>query len=107
MRSWSARCSPCPAAPISPAWGASRARTSATPLTVLVVILFNLIMLALLEIPALGYVLAPETTPARVDRFKAALSAHGHHAGIWIAGGVGALLVLRGTIELLGGLSVN
>jgi Sap, sulfolipid-1-addressing protein len=69
--------------------------------TVLVVIVFNLIMLALLEIPALGYVLAPETTPARVDRFKAALVAHGRHAGIWIAGVVGALLVLRGTIELL------
>ena len=69
--------------------------------TVLVVILFNLIMLALLEIPALGYVLAPDTTPARVDRFKAALVAHGRHAGIWIAGVVGALLVLRGTIELL------
>ena len=69
--------------------------------TVFVVILFNLIMLVLLEIPALGYILAPETTPARVDRFKAALSAHGRRAGIWIAGVVGVLLVLRGTIELL------
>lgn len=70
-------------------------------LTVLVVIVFNVIMLALLEIPALGYLLAPETTPARVDRFKAAIAAHGRRAGIWITGVVGALLVLRGTIELL------
>ena len=41
------------------------------------------------------------TSRTLVDRFKAALVAHGRHAGIWIAGVVGALLVLRGTIELL------
>jgi hypothetical protein len=70
-------------------------------LTVVVVILFNVIMLALLEVPALGYILAPETTPARVERFKAALSAHGRRVGIWGTGIVGGLLVLRGTIELL------
>ena len=64
-------------------------------------ILFNVIMLALLEVPALGYVLAPETTPGRVDRFKAAISAHGRRVGIWGTGILGGLLVLRGTIELL------
>ena len=51
--------------------------------TVLTVLLINVIMLALLEIPTVGYLLAPETTPGRVDRFKAAISRHGRQAGIW------------------------
>ena len=54
-----------------------------TTATVLSVLAFNLIMLALLEIPTLGYILAPESTPDRVARFKAGLSRHGRRAGIW------------------------
>ena len=65
------------------------------------VLAFNVIMLALLEVPTLGYVLAPESTPDRVARFKAGLSGHGRSAGIWGAGVIGGLLVVRGTIELL------
>ena len=49
--------------------------------TVVTVIGFNVIMLALLELPALGYLVAPEATPGRVDRFKAGLSRHGRRAG--------------------------
>jgi hypothetical protein len=69
--------------------------------TVLTVIAINLIMLALLELPTLGYVLAPETTPGRVDRFKASISRHGRKAGIWGAAVIGGLLIARGAIELL------
>jgi hypothetical protein len=58
-------------------------------------------MLALIELPTLGYLLAPETTPGKVDRFKAAISRHGRQAGIWGAGVIGSLLILRGAIELL------
>jgi hypothetical protein len=72
-----------------------------TTATVLSVLAFNLIMLALLEIPTLGYLLAPEKTPAAVDRLKAAISRHGRQAGIWGAAVIGGLLVLRGVIELL------
>ena len=72
--------------------------TFATVLTVLAV---NLIMLALLEVPTFGYVLAPESTPGAVDRFKAAISRHGRRAGIWGAGVIGFLLIVRGLIELL------
>jgi hypothetical protein len=72
-----------------------------TAATVLVVIAFNLIMLALLEIPTLGYLLAPEKTPAAVDRFKAAISRHGRQGAIWGAALIGGLLVLRGVIELV------
>ena len=73
-----------------------------TSATVLAVLAFNVIMLALLEIPTLGYLLAPEKTPAAVDRLKAGISRHGRKAAIWGAAVIGALLVLRGVIELLG-----
>jgi hypothetical protein len=72
-----------------------------TTATVLAVLAFNVIMLALLEIPTLSYLLAPEKTPAAVDRFKASISRHGRKAGIWGAAVIGSLLVLRGVIELL------
>ena len=72
-----------------------------TTATVLAVLAFNVIMLALLEIPTLGYLLAPEKTPAAVDRFKARISHHGRKAGIWAAAVIGSLLVLRGVVELL------
>ena len=68
----------------------------------LAVLAFNVIMLALLEIPTVGYLLAPEKTPAAVDRLKAAISRHGRQGAIWGAGVIGGLLVLRGVIELLG-----
>ena len=69
--------------------------------TVLAVLAFNLIMLALLEIPTLGYLLAPEKTPAAVDRLKAAISSHGRQWAMWGAAVIGSLLLLRGVIELL------
>jgi hypothetical protein len=68
--------------------------------TVLTVLAFNAIMLVLLEVPTLGYVLAPESTPDAVSRFKAGLSRHGRHAGIWGAAVVGGLLIARGAIEV-------
>ena len=73
----------------------------ATVPTVLIVLAVNLIMLALLEVPTFGYLLAPESTPEAVDRFKAGLSRHGRRAGIWAAAVIGGLLVVRGAIELL------
>jgi hypothetical protein len=45
--------------------------------TVLCVIGFNLIMLALLEVPLLGYTFAPDRTPGAVQGFKGAISRHG------------------------------
>ena len=42
-----------------------------TPETVILVVVFNLIMLALLEIPLLGFAIAPGWTAATSDRAKA------------------------------------
>ena len=71
------------------------------PQTVLAILGFNLIMLALLELPLLSYWLEPDATPARVERFKAALRRDGRRIAIRIAAGAGALLIVRGAITLI------
>ncbi len=73
----------------------------APPETVLVILGFNMIMLVLLEVPLLGYWLAPDTTPERVDRFKAALRRDGRRLAIRIATLIGMLLIARGAITLV------
>jgi hypothetical protein len=65
---------------------------------VLLVVMVNVIMLALLEIPLIGYIVTPDKTPAAVERAKAALSSHGRH---WLVVGnlvIGTLLIVRGVI---------
>ncbi len=73
----------------------------AIPVTVAVILGFNLIMLLLLELPLLGYVLAPDWTPKAVVRFRAALNARGRGWAVRGAAIVGILLVARGVIALL------
>ncbi len=73
----------------------------ATVPTVLVIIGFNVMLLLLLEIPLLGYALAPERTVVEVQRFRAWLSRSGRRMAIIGAAGIGALLVARGVIGLL------
>jgi hypothetical protein len=72
-----------------------------TPATVLTIILFNLIMLALLEIPLLGFVIAPEWTPRAIDRAKAWVGRHWRRFLVRFNTVIGALLVLKGLIQLL------
>jgi len=69
--------------------------------TILVILAFNAMILALLEIPLIAYLLAPERTVVVVQDFTAWLSRNGLRAGIYAAAGLGALLILRGVIELL------
>jgi hypothetical protein len=66
--------------------------------TVGMVLVFNLIMLMLLEVPLIGYTFAPEWTPRAVDRFKAWIGRVGRRAAVYGAGGIGALLVIKGLI---------
>jgi len=65
------------------------------------ILLVNVIMLILLELPLLGYILAPETTPQRVAAFRAWLSSHGRRIGIRVATAIGLLLWVRAVIELV------
>jgi hypothetical protein len=69
--------------------------------TILVILGFNIMLLILLEIPLIGYVFAPERTVVAVQNFRGWLSKNGLKAGIYVAAGLGALLIVRGVIEFL------
>jgi hypothetical protein len=69
--------------------------------TVLVILAFNVMLLVLLEVPLVGYAVAPERTVVEVQRFRAWLSRSGRRMAIIAAAGIGAVLVARGVIELL------
>jgi Sap, sulfolipid-1-addressing protein len=72
-----------------------------TPETVLAVLGFNLIMLALLEVPLVCFVLAPDWTPRAIDRAKAWIGRHSRRFAVYLLTVAGALLVLKGVLELL------
>ena len=61
----------------------------------------NLVMLLLLELPLLAYTLAPDWTPDAVNRFKAWFNSNARVLGFRAALVIGALLVVKGVIELL------
>jgi hypothetical protein len=65
------------------------------------VLLFNVIMLALLELPLIGYIFAPEWTPRAVDRFKGWFSRNARMIGFRLALLFGVLLIVRGLIYLI------
>jgi hypothetical protein len=69
--------------------------------TILVILGFNVMLLILLEIPLIGYLLAPERTVVAVQDFQGWLSKNGLKAGIYFAAGLGAFLIVRGVIEFL------
>jgi hypothetical protein len=72
-----------------------------TSATVLTVVGFNLIMLMLLELPLLGFVVAPDWTPGAVERSKAWFSRNGHKAAVIALTVLGSALVLKGIIGLV------
>jgi hypothetical protein len=72
-----------------------------TPETVALVVAFNLIMLALLEIPLLGFAIAPDRTVATIDRAKVWLSRNGRRFAMTALTVIGALLVVKALIEFL------
>jgi Sap, sulfolipid-1-addressing protein len=69
--------------------------------TALLVIGFCLIQLALLELPLIGYALAPGWTQNAVTGFRAWLGRNGRRAAANLAIVIGALLILRGVATLL------
>lgn len=72
-----------------------------TPLTVLSVIGFNLIMLWLLEVPLVGFVVAPHWTPQAIERARAWVSRRAHTFAVRGFTAVGVLLVGKGLVGLL------
>jgi hypothetical protein len=68
---------------------------------VLLVVGFCLMQQLLLEVPLLGYAFAPERTQRAVTGFREWLARNGRRAGTIVATVLGALLLVRGLIELL------
>jgi hypothetical protein len=69
--------------------------------TVLTVIAFNLIMLMLLEVPLIGYSIAPDRTAATLQRFSAWLSRRGSRIALVAAVVIGVGFVARGVGALV------
>ena len=67
--------------------------------TVLVVLAFNLISLALLEIPLLGYALRPAATATAIERFSGWLTRRGGRVALIVGAGIGILLLVRGILN--------
>lgn len=76
-------------------------KDASTTATVGMIIGFNLIMLLLLELPLLAYTLAPDWTPDAVNRFKSWFNRNARVLGFRVALVIGALLIVKGVIELL------
>lgn len=69
--------------------------------TALLVIVFCLIQQTLLEVPLIGYALAPERTQDAVNGFRAWLARNGRRAGIIVAAVLGTILIIRGIAGLV------
>jgi len=79
------------------------ARGHSSPLEQLaLIVLFNAIMFLLLEIPLVGYVVAPETTTERVQAMSRWLNANGLRVTGWLVGLFGVSLILQGVSALAG-----
>lgn len=68
---------------------------------ILVILAFNVMLLILIEVPLVGYFVAPERTVVEVQRFRDWLTRSGRQMAIYFAAGIGVFLVVRGVIELL------
>jgi len=65
---------------------------------VLLILGFNAIMFSFVEIPLIGYLVAPEWSHMQVERFNAWLHRNGRHLGGWIGVGIGIYLITRGIL---------
>ncbi len=72
-----------------------------TAASVALVLGFCVVQLALLELPLLGYLFAPEPTAVRVAAFRDWLGRNGRRTGARFAAVLGLLLILRGVLFLV------
>jgi hypothetical protein len=70
-----------------------------TAATVLLVLAFNAIMLILIEIPLLGYAIAPDWTAAAIEGFSNWLIRRGARVALIAGVLAGVLLILRGIVN--------
>ncbi len=72
-----------------------------TVATVVIVIAFNLVMLLLLELPMIAFAVAPEWTPAAIDRAKGWAGIHGRVYAERGFAVIGVLLIIKGIVGLI------
>lgn len=68
---------------------------------ILAIVGYNVMLMLLLEIPLVGYYLAPDRTVVEVGRFRGWLTRNGRQMAIVVAAILGLFLIARGAIELL------
>ena len=68
--------------------------------TILLVVGFCLIQLLPLELPLLGYAVAPERTQRAIASFRAWLARRGRRAAVILAIALGAILIVRGVVNV-------
>jgi hypothetical protein len=68
---------------------------------VLVILGFNVMLLVLLEIPLVGYLVAPERTVVAVRGFRTWLTHSSRRIAVVGAAGIGVILLVRGAIGFL------
>ena len=71
------------------------------PANIALVLLVNLIMLIPLEVPLIAFTVAPEWTPATIDRVKAWFRRDGRRVLLIGCLAVGSLVIVRGAITVL------
>ncbi|MBS1844073.1 MAG: GAP family protein [Actinobacteria bacterium] len=73
------------------------------PTTALAVVVFCLIQQTFLEVPLVGFHLAPEWTQGAVVRFREWIAKNAARAAGWVALTLGVLMIIRGTAYLIFG----
>jgi hypothetical protein len=68
---------------------------------ILVILGFNVMLLILIEVPLVGYYVAPERTVVEVERFQDWLARRGRHAAVIAFAVIGAFLLLRAGVGIL------
>lgn len=68
---------------------------------ILVIVGFNVMLLLLIEIPLVGYFVAPERTVAEVQRFRAWLGRRGRRMAVVAFVVIGVFLLARGVVGYL------
>jgi hypothetical protein len=68
---------------------------------ILVIIAFNLMLMIVLEVPLVGYFVAPERTVDEVQRFRAWLTRRGRRMAVIAFAAIGVFLLARGAIEYI------
>ena len=75
----------------------------ADAVTVVLVIAFNVVMLMLIELPLLGFAVAPDWTRRQVAAAKSFAARHGRRLAAYVLAVIGTALVIKGVIGLIAG----